>query len=542
MEIDYLITHGRVIDGCGNPWQRADVALHNGRIIAIAPPGRIDPRQAAHVVNASGMVVCPGFIDIQSHSIVPLMVDGRCLSKITQGVTTEVMGEAWTPAPFGGLIDAPIPHTPYAPRITEWIKRAQGWTRFAHWLDTYVEMGVSPNVGSFLGAGTLRSYALGMAMRDASADELTLMQRVAADAMADGAFGVSYALIYPPDCYARTPEIVAVCEVIARYGGVYITHIRSEAEQLFLALDEAITVGRQAAIPVEVYHLKAAGRSNWDKMPRALEHINQARAGGVDITADMYPYAASGTGLTAILPPWSAEGGKLFANLADPATRQRIRHNIEHPSGDIEMLGTGREASDIMPVGFERPENKRYAGHRLSEIAAERGQDWIDAAIDLIVSEQQRIGTIFFSMSEANLPSQLQQPWIKISTDAGGVDPAWATEHGPIHPRSYGTYTRVLGKYVREDGVLTLEEAIRKMTSAVANRLGIHNRGRLVPGCYADVVVFDPATVSDRATFADPHQLSIGVRDVWVNGVPVVSGGQHTGAKPGVVVTGPGFR
>jgi N-acyl-D-aspartate/D-glutamate deacylase len=318
--------------------------------------------------------------------------------------------------------------------------------------------------------------------------------------------------------------------------------MRSEGDRLLEALDEAIEIGSRAGLPVEIYHLKATGPRNWPKMARVIERIDAARAAGVDVAADMYPYVASGTGLSAILPGWASAGGKLFENLRDPATRATIRDDmakaVAGQGGSIIL----RDPNDIMPIGFKLPEHQGYVGKRLTAIAAERGQDWIDAALDLLAAEGQRISTIYFQMQEENVALQLRQPWIKVSTDAGGIDPAWAASRGPVHPRAYGTYPRVLGKYVREEGVLTLEDAIRKMTSAVADRLGLHERGRLQPGAYADVVVFDPATVGDRATFEAPHQLSTGIRDVWVNGARVVREGKHTGATPGMLVTGPGRR
>ncbi|HEY8741571.1 MAG TPA: amidohydrolase family protein [Chloroflexota bacterium] len=531
--IDTLIRGAKVVDGTGNPWFYGDVALVGDRVLEVAPAGRLPADAAREVLDAAGMVVCPGFIDIQSHSIIPLMVDGRCLSKITQGVTTEIMGEAWTPAPVGGRFTEPMPHTAHAARIKDWLELAPTWRRFGDWLAAVEQRGASPNIGSYLGAGTLREYAKGMDAAAADAHDLDTMRRVLAEAMDDGAFGVSYALIYAPDCYAPTDEIVEVCKVVARYGGTYITHIRSEADQLLEALEEALEIGRRADLPVEIYHLKAAGAANWHKMPAVIDCINRARAAGQDVTADMYPYAASGTGLSAVLPTWTAAEGKLFENLADSGIRRRIRESMLDPDGGAEMLSSGRDASGIMPIGFERPEHQQYVGKRLSEIAAARGQDWIETVLDLLLAERQRIATIYFSMSEDNLPMQLRQPWIKISTDAGGVDPAWAAEHGPVHPRGYGTYPRVLGKYVREQGVLTLEDAVRKMTSAVADRLRLRDRGLLRAGSHADVVVFDPATIGDRATFAEPHQLSTGIRDVWVNGARVLADGTHTGAMPG---------
>jgi N-acyl-D-aspartate/D-glutamate deacylase len=537
---DVLIRGAKIVDGSGNPWFYGDLALAGDRIAALAPTGQLAPENAAEVVDASGMIVCPGFIDIQSHSIVPLMIDNRCLSKITQGVTTEIMGEGWTPAPFGGRLDEPIPHRIFTEQNPEWQERARGWTRFGDWLNAMVESGVAPNVGSFLGGGTLRQYARGMEMGRSDATALESMRRVMADAMDDGAFGVSYALIYPPDNFADTDEVIEVCKVAARRGGVYITHLRSEADRFLEGLQEAIDIGRRAEIAVEVYHLKAAGRNNWHKMPAAIEMIERARAEGLDITADMYPYTANGTGLSSILPPWLAADGKFFDNLADPAIRAQVREDVLNPDGSWEAMATWAGPEGVMPVGFERADLRKYNGMRLTDIAADWGKDWIDTACDLLVAEQQLIGTIYFSMSEENLALQLRQPWVKVSTDAGGLDPTWAAPNGPTHPRAYGTYTRVLGKYVRDDGVLTWEDAIRKMTWSVAERLGMRDRGLLRAGAFADVVVFNPATVGDRATFEDSHQLSLGIRDVWVNGTRVLRDGEHTRATPGRFVKGPG--
>ncbi len=539
--IDVLIRGAKVVDGSGNPWFYGDVALSGERIADIAPPGSIPDSAAGEVVQADGMVVCPGFIDIQSHSIVPLMVDGRCLSKITQGVTTEIMGEAWTPAPIGGRNMDDLRHTPYAP-LDEWRERATGWTRFGYWLEAMVKEGVSPNVGSFLGGGTLRQYGRGMDMGPSDDDEMKSMKRAMAEAMEDGAFGVAYALIYPPDTFATLDEIAEVCKEVARYGGVYITHMRSEGHQIFEGVDEAIEIGRRSGASVEIYHLKATGRMNWHKMPSVMARIDAARAEGLDVTTDMYPYVASGTGLSSCLPPWAAAGGKFFENLRDPEMRAKIREATLNPSGDWEAQVASAGVENVMPVGFEQEHNKQYAGKRLNEIADMRNQHWVDTVIDLLAGEGQRISTIYFKMSEENVKLQLQQPWNKVSTDAGGLDPAWAKQHGPTHPRAYGTYPRVLGKYVREEKVIPLEDAIRKMTSAVADRLSLRDRGTLRTGCFADVVVFDPETVGDRATFADPHQLSVGIRDVWVNGKRVLKDSEHTGAKPGQFVKGPGAR
>ncbi len=539
---DVLIRAARVVDGTGNPYVFADVATRGDRIAAVAPPGRIDASACRDVVDAAGQVLCPGFIDIQSHAILSLMRDGRCLSKITQGVTTEVMGEAWTPAPFGGRVSDPLSSTMFALDVDPvWPERMRSWTRFGDWLGTMEEVGVSPNVGSFLGGGTLRSYAMGLDMGPAEDAELALMRRVAAEAMEDGAFGVSYALVYPPDAYAGTAELIHVCREIARYGGVYITHLRSESAGIFEALEEALTIGREAGTPVEIYHLKAAHPDHWWRMHSVIERITRERAGGLDVTADMYPYAASGTGLSAILPTWTAEGGRLYERLRESGARARVRAQLEGREPHDGMgLETEGGAQGVMPVGFRKPEHQGYVGKRLSEIAAMRSQDWIETVLDLLAAEGQRISTIYFSMDERNLALQAQQPWVTFSTDAGGFDPAWAKPLGPYHPRAYGTYPRVLRSFVRERRLLTLEEAIRKMTSAVAQRLGLQGRGVVREGAYADLVVFDPATITDLATFEDPHQLSHGVSEVWVNGERVLQRGVHTGATPGRFVRGPG--
>jgi len=346
-------------------------------------------------------------------------------------------------------------------------------------------------------------------------------------------------LIYPPESFVSTADLTALCREFAPFGGVYITHMRSEGDKLLEAIDEAIAIGHDAGVPVEIYHLKAGGKRNWPQAQAAIDKIAAARARGQDVSADMYPYTAGGTGLTACLPPWASADGKLFANLADPAMRAKIRAEVEHPTSDWENLGDLAAPENVLVLGLKTPENGKNAGKRLAEIAAAKGTDWLDTAMDLILAERQRVDTIYFMMSEENVKLQLRQPWIKIGTDAGGHDPDKPS--GLVHPRSYGTYPRILGKYVREEQVLSLEEAVRKMTSAVAARLSIRDRGLLREGFAADVVIFDPETIGDRATYEEPHQLSKGVRHVLVNGVAVVSDGAHTGARPGRIVRGPGY-
>ena len=533
-----LIRGGKVIDGTGNPWFYGDVAISGDKLAAIEPAGKIDPGRADTVIDASGHVVCPGFIDIQSHSIMPLLADGRLVSKAHQGVTTEIMGELWTPAPAGGRIDGPFDGRMLGGDAGHWADQAREWFRFRDWLEAMQDRGVSLNIGSFIGGGTVREYAKGWDMGDPTDDELAVMQKVTREAMEDGAFGVAPALIYPPSSYSTTAELTAVAEAIAEYGGVYITHVRNESEQLLEGIAEAIEIGRRSGCIIEIYHLKASGQPAWPLMPRAIEMIDEARAEGLDVTADMYPYPASGTGLNVLIPDWAHEGGKLYDNLADEAIWARIREDMLNPPAGATAMARTQNRDGIMPVGFMQEENQQYIAKRLPEIAEMRGEEWADTVRHLLLTEQQRISTIYFMMSEDNLALQLQQPWIKISSDAGGIDPEGQTL--PVHPRAYGTFTRVLGKYVREDGVLELEDAIRKMSSSVADRLSIHDRGVLRSGAFADIVVFDPETVADRATFENPHQLSTGIRDVWVNGTRVIDSGTHTEAMPGRIVDGPG--
>jgi dihydroorotase/N-acyl-D-amino-acid deacylase len=359
------------------------------------------------------------------------------------------------------------------------------------------------------------------------------MTGMLAEAMEDGAFGIATALIYPPGCYAGTDELVALCEVVAEHRGVHITHLRSEESRLLEGLDEAIEIARRTGVASEIYHLKAAGRHNWEKMPEVIRRIDAARAEGIDITADMYPYIAAGTGLAACLPPWAEADGRLWKNLRNPDARGRIRHAMTEPAPDWENLGASAGPEGVILAGLQKPEHWSYLGRSLSDVSSERGQAWVDTVLDLLDAEGQNIFCFYFEMSEENLRRQMIQPWIKFSTDAGGVDPEQLGTGGLLHPRAFGTYTRVLGRYVRDEGVLPLEDAICKMTSAVADRLFIRDRGLLREGMKADVVIFDPATVTDLATFDNPHQLSTGIRDVWVNGVRVLQNARHTGATPG---------
>lgn len=528
---DLVIEGGRIIDGTGNAWFPGDIGVRGGRIAIVASPGELSDVPATQRIDVAGQVVAPGFIDIQSHSRFSFLGggDGRVVSKVTMGITTEIMGESTTNAPS-------------SPEMMRNAGPAAGNTQFetfAEWMDAMGAHGASVNYGSFMGASTIRVLGMGMAMGAAGSPERREMQRAVRQAMRDGAFGVASALVYPPGNFASTDELISINTAAAPFGGVYITHMRSEGDQLLEGIDEAIRIGTEAGVPIEIYHLKAAGQRNWDKAAEAVAKIDSARAAGVDVQANMYPYTAGGTGLDACFPPWASADGALFENLANPEMRARIRAEMEVQTEPWEAFCNLATPGGTMPLGLNLPEHQQYRGWWLEDIAEDMGKDWIDTAMDLVLAERQRVSTMYFLMSEENVAMQIAQPWMKFGTDAGGYDPTTAT--GLAHPRAYGTYTRILGKYVRDEGVLPLEEAVRKMSSAVATRLKIRERGLLHEGYFADIVVFDPETVGDRATYDEPHQLSVGVSHVFVNGMAVVRDGAHTGALPGQPVYGPGW-
>lgn len=523
---DLILAGGRVVDGSGNGWFYGDVGVRGDRIARVGPAGSLAAASGARRIDARGLVVAPGFIDILGQSrYSALYGDGRMVAKVTQGVTTEIMGEGISNAPANDKSD------PAAPR------KLRGAHGFAHWLSAMQAHGVSLNVGSFVGGATVRRYAMGGKPGPPSAAELDTMRAAVRRAMTDGALGLATALGYPPGNYASTPELIALAKVAGSYGGIYATHLRSEGDRLLEAIDEALEIGRAGGLPVEIYHLKAAGERNWPKAALAIAKIDSARAAGQDVGADMYPYTAAWTTLSACIPPWASADGRLMENLSDSSTRARIHDAMlgQRSGDDLCQLAT---PAGVVVGGLTAARGRHIDGMRLSDLAQQRSQDWADVVIDLVKQHRRGMRAIFPLASEDAIVLQMRQPWMKFGTDAAAL--VGAGPRGRGHPRGYGTYPRILGRFVREQQVLTLEEAVRKMTSAVAARLSIRDRGLLREGMCADIVVFDPQSIADRATFEAPQEISTGVRYVFVNGVEVVKEGRHTGAKPGRALRGPG--
>ena len=531
---DTILRGGTLYDGTGNPGFVADVALRGDSIAAI---GDLGFASAATEIDARGLAVAPGFINMLSWAGRSLIEDGRGMSDILQGVTLEVMGEGWSMGPWSD----PMMADDVASQGD--IKYDVEWITLGEYLEHMERSGVSPNITSFVGATTLRIHEVGYDDRPATADELARMQDLVADAMEQGAVGVSSSLIYAPAFYASTEELIELARVAAVYGGIYISHIRNEGSMVLGALDELIDIARAADVAAEVYHLKASGRDNWHLIDDVFRKIEQARADGLRITADMYTYPASSTGLNAIMPPWVQEGGfgMWRRRLMDAEISALVAEEMRTPTDEWENSLVSAGADGILLTGFRQDSLRHLVGRTLADVAAERGMPAEETAIQLVVQDSSRVGAVFFTMTEGNVRKKIQQPWVSIASDAGALAAEGVFLNSQPHPRAYGTFARVLGRYVRDESLISLPEAIRRMTSLPASNLSLRRRGLVRPGYFADLVLFDPATIRDTATFEEPHQYAIGVRYVFVNGETVVRDGQHTGATPGRVVRGPGW-
>ncbi|TFG40871.1 MAG: D-aminoacylase [Chromatiales bacterium] len=534
-DFDLLISNGEVYDGLGGDPFVADIAIRGDRIVGIGH----DLGTANRTIDATGLAVAPGFINMLSWATESLLEDGRSQSDIRQGVTLEVMGEGWSMGPLNDAMKAE------ALAQQGDIKYEINWTSLGEYLQFLEDKGISSNVASFVGATTVRIHELGYEDRPPNADELQRMRDLVRVAMEEGALGVGSSLIYAPAFYADTAELIALCEVAAEYDGRYISHIRSEGGQFVEAVDELISIARATGIGAEIYHLKAAGEANFHKLEVVFQHIEAAREDGLDITTDMYTYTAGATGLDAAMPPWVQEGGydAWAARLQDPEIRERLVKEITTPTDDWENLYLmAGSPENIVLAGFKNPDLKNLTGKTLAEVARMRETSPVITMMDLVVEDGSRVGTIYFIMSEENVKKKIAKPWMAFGSDAESLAPEGAFLLSNTHPRAYGTFARLLGKYVRDEKVISLQEAIRRLTSLPAENLSIKERGSLKEGYFADIAIFDPATVQDHATFAEPHQYSTGVQHVIVNGVSVLLDGEHTGATPGKFVKGPGYK
>jgi N-acyl-D-amino-acid deacylase len=530
---DVLITGGTVYDGSGGPGQRADVGITGDEIKAI---GDLRDAEATLSVNAGGLAVAPGFVNMMSGDD-SLRIDGRSMSDIKQGVTTEIFGE--------GDSMGPLTEPMRARRLAAQgdLKYPITWTTLHEGMLDLEKRGVSANFASSIGATTLREYAIGLDDKGATPEQLQIMCGIVEREMNEGALGIASALIYAPGFYANTDELIEISKAAAKHKGIYISHMRSEGNRLVEAVEELIRISRDAGIPAEIYHLKAAGVSNYPKMDRVIEMVEAARADGLRITADMYTYTSGGTGLDAAMPPWAEDGGMdaLYERLSDPVQRAKIAKEIRTPTEKWEnlYLATG-SPERVLLVEFKSEALKPLTGKTLAEVAKMRGKSPEDTIMDLVLEDRSRIGTIYFMMSDENVKRQIALPWVSFASDANSIAAEGIFLKSSAHPRAYGSFARVLGKYVRDEHVIPLPEAIRKLAALPSSNLGLERRGVLKPGNFADVVIFDPATIADKATFEHPHAYAIGVRDVFVNGVQVLKDGEHTGKRPGRALWGPG--
>lgn len=533
--VDLLIRNGVIYDGSGGAPIRGDVAVKGGRVVAT---GKLQDYTAEREVNANGLAVAPGFINTLSWSVESLIYDGRGMSEVKQGVTLEIFGEGNSMGPVND-------------RVREEMIKTQGdihydvtWKTLGEYLDFLVKKGVSPNVASFVGATTVRENVVGYDDVAPTPAQLKQMQELVRQAMREGALGVGSSLIYAPASYAKTDELIALSKAAGEFGGGYISHMRSEGDRFLEALDELIQISREAKVHAQAYHLKAGGQKNWPKMQQAIAKIEAARKAGLPITADMYAYTAGATGLDAAMPPWVQQGGidGWVAQLQKPDVRKKVIAEMRDPNVKWESLLLAAGSPDrVLLIGFKTDKLKPLTGKTLAEVAKMRGVSPEDAAIDLVIEDHTRVGTAYFLMSEENVKLGLSQPWVNIGSDAEASAPEGPFLLSNPHPRAYGTFARFLGRYVRDQKVTTLQDAIRRLTRQPAESFKLKDRGCLDKGCFADVVVFDPAKINDLATFDKPFQYSVGVKDVFVNGTQVLRDGEHTGAKPGQVVRGPGW-
>lgn len=536
LQYDIIIRNGMIYDGNGGKPFKGDIAINADTIAAI---GNLGDVQAIETIDAKGMAVAPGFINMLSWANESLIEDGRSQSDIRQGVTLEVMGEGSSMGPLNTKMknEMQLGQTDIHYKVA--------WNTLGEYLDWLEKKGVSCNIASFIGAGTVRTYVVGEDDRAATPAELERMRLLVKQAMEEGAMGVGSSLIYPPDFFASTEELTALCKEASSYGGSYISHMRSEGNNLYKAVDELITIAKEANIHAEIYHLKAAGKDNWKKMDSVIKKVNKARADGLNITADMYTYTAGATGLTASFPPSLQDGGfgKLWQRLQDKAIRADMKKAMNTNATGWENLYYGAgSAAKVLLLGFKQDSLKKYTGKTLAEVARIRGTSPEETAMDLIVQDSTRVGTAYFLMNEENVKKQIALPWVSFGSDEGSYTTAGVFLKSNAHPRAYGNFTRVIGKYSRDEHVLTLEKAIYKLAKLPATNLKLQKRGELKVGNYADVLVFDAAKMNDYSTYDKPHQYSTGMIQVFVNGIQVLKNGEHTGAMPGRFIKGPGYK
>ncbi len=532
---DVIIRGGTIYDGRGGAPVVGDVAIRGDRIVAMA--SHVEGR-ATRVIDARGLAVAPGFINMLSWATESLIQDGRSQSDIRQGVTLEVMGEGWSMGP----VNEEMRRRELAEQSD--IRYPITWTTLGGYLDHLEQRGIAPNVASFVGATTVRIHELGEGDVDPDPEQLARMRALVREAMNEGAMGVGSSLIYAPGNFAETDELVALMTEAGRCGGMYISHMRSEGDRILESVDELIEIARRSGAPAEIYHLKLGGRDNWGRFDEVVRRIEAARASGVRITTDMYTYTAGATGLTAAMPLWVQVGGTeaWIERLRDPAIRARVADEMRRPGQGWENLYYGAGAGGMIFTDFRNPALRRYVGKTLAEVARERGKSPEETAMDLVVEDGSRVGTIYFLMSEDNVRRGVQLPWMSFGSDAGSFATEPPFTNSNPHPRTYGNFARLLGRYVRDERLITLQEAVRRLTSLPASNLGIRDRGTLTAGNFADLAIFDPATIADRATFEQPHQYAVGMRHVFVNGAQVLADGEPTGATPGRVVRGPGWN